>query len=53
MSASNVKEKIINLFPKNYQPKDYKPKKKAGAFNDNYVKYKSEGDEQLTIEKNI
>ena len=33
--------------------KDYKPKKIAGAFNDKYVKYKSEGDEQLSVEEYI
>ena len=40
----NLKEKTMNLFPKECKPKDYKPKKIAGAFDGYYVKYKSEGD---------
>ena len=43
-SVSSIKEKIMNLLPK-----DYKPKKILGAFN--YIKYKSEGNEQLTIKQ--
>lgn len=50
-SASNVKEKIMKLFEtkiKNNISKDCQPKYIAGVFDD---KYKSEDDEQLTIEE--
>ena len=40
----NLKEKTMNLFPKECKPKDYKPKKIAGAFDGYYVKCKSEVD---------
>ena len=46
MFVSDIKEKMMDLFPK-----DYKPKKISGTFGDNYIEYKSEGDEQLTIEQ--
>lgn len=35
----------MNLFPKEYIPKDNKLEKIVGTFDGNYVKYKSEGDE--------
>lgn len=50
-SASSVKENIMKLFEtkiKNNISKDCQPKHIAGVFDD---KYKSEDDEQLTIEE--
>ena len=47
------KKEIMKLFETkidNNIHKDYKPKDTVGALNDNYIKYKSQGDEQLTIE---
>ena len=45
--VNDVKENIMNLFSK-----DYKQRKVAGTFDDNYVKYSSEGnDGQLSIEQ--
>ena len=46
-SVNDVKENIMTLFPRYY-----KPKKTACAFDDN-VKYKIEGDEQLTMEQDL
>lgn len=45
---SDVKEKVMNLFPKNYKPKTI-----AGAFDDKYLEQKSEGDEQLPIREQL
>ena len=43
--STTRREKPVNI------SKDYKPKEIAGVFDDNCIKYKSEGDEQLSIEK--
>ena len=51
-SANHDNEKIMNLFHKDYQPKEYKPKKIAGAFNDNYIEYKSEDHEWFRYRRN-
>ena len=45
-SVSYVKERNRNLFPK-----DYKTKKISGIFDDKYIKYKNESDEQLIFLK--
>ena len=34
-------------------PKDCKPQKNTSALDNKYIEYKSEGDEQLSIEKYI
>ena len=47
------KKKIMKLFETkidNNIHKDYKPKEIASVFDDNYIKHKSKGDEQLTTE---
>ena len=47
-SVSDVEEKVMNLFLK-----DYKPKKIAAAFDGIYNVYKSKGDKQLSIEEDL
>ena len=44
-SISNVKEKIVNTFPKDNR------QKVAGDFNDEYIEYKSGGNEKILIEQ--
>lgn len=51
--ASHDKEKIMNLFPKNYKPKEYEPKKIVSTFDENYAECKSEGDGQLSREEYV
>ena len=36
-SESNIKEKTMNIFPKEYKPKDYKPKQIADVFDDKCI----------------
>lgn len=46
-SPSDAKQEIIKLFEAEIE--NNKPRKTAGAFEDNYIKYKNEGVKELSI----
>ena len=53
-SASNAREKITKVLQTKIDsniPKNYKPNKRAGTFDDRYIEYQSEGYEKLSIKQ--